>query len=102
MTSQDLKTLFDIDMDDVSYYDIEQIKDDGKLKDFLNAVTRSQVESMMFQIRNEYDELNDQYHSFNHPPDWWDCYVFPISNILSMLRDHYETLINKEESSEDY
>jgi hypothetical protein len=105
MTSSDLKALFDINVDDVSYYDIEQIKDDGKLEDFFKAITRSQVESMMFQIRKEFDELNDEYHngdSLCYPPDWWDQYVFPIDNVLSILRDHHETLVREEESSEDY
>lgn len=110
MTEKEIKGLreaFNINMDDFSYYDIEELQTDGRLKEFWKSLTLEECESIMSQVRKEYDELNDEYHngdSLCYPPDWWDQYVFPIDRVLAMIREHHSDMMNQldEEESEDY
>ena len=104
---KDLRGAFNIDMKDFSYYDIEELQTDCRLKEFWKSLTLEECESIMSQVRREYDKLNDEYHngdSLCYPPDWWDQNVFPIDRVLAMIREHHSDMLNQldEDESEDY
>jgi len=102
----DLRETFNINMEDFSYSDIEELQIDRRLKEFWQSLTLKECESIMSQVRKQYDERNDEYHngdSLCYPPDWWDQYVFPIDIVLQMIREHHSDMLNQldEDESED-
>ena len=97
--TQELRQAFNIDMNNFSYTDIEELTYEKRLQDFWKGITLEECRSIMHQVEKEYDDLDEQYRLGDrdeYPPDWWDQYVFPIRVALNVIEEYYYDMLNNQ------
>jgi len=79
---------------DLSSYEIQDLPDEQ-----LKNLTISQLNIIKDIVQEERDELANEYQTGDplcYPPDWYDCYVFPLDCTISKIED----LISGDEDSD--
>ena len=67
----------------------------------LKELNNYQLEILKDIVQDERDELADEYNTGDplcYPPDWYDCYVFPLDCTISKIEDF---ISGDEDSDED-